>query len=141
MPAVLLIIVGIVFVVWGSSLIIRQVDFDMHAKETIATVASVGNDRIGSRNTFAKVIGTYTVGDSIYKERLAFPIFANTLGIRTNDSVRVAYDERSPEDVKIITQSWDKYLYYVSGIFFILLGLMFGMFGILTQKHLSLPTS
>ncbi len=129
--------IGIAFVVWGAYLTVRQVDFDLHAKETVATLTSVGSGRIGSRNTAAKAVATYTVNDKVYKERLAFSLFANTLGLETNETVRIMYDERSPEDARIILQSWDVYLYYVAGIFFALFGLVLTMFGLMTEKNLS----
>lgn len=135
LPTVLFMTIGIAFVVWGAYLTIRQVDFDLHAKETVATVVSVGDGRMSSRNTSVKVIGAYTVNERAYKERLEFPIFASSLGIDTNETVRVMYDERSPDDVKIITQSWDRYLYYVAGIFFALFGLVLMMFGLITEKN------
>ncbi len=137
MPTILFMMIGIAFVVWGASLTVRQVDFDLYAKETVATLTSVGSGRIGSRNTAAKAVGTYTVNDKVYKERLAFPAFANTLGLEANETVRIMYDERSPEDARIILQSWDIYLYYVTGIFFALFGLVLVMFSLMTEKNLS----
>lgn len=135
LPTILFMTVGIVFVLWGAYLTMRQVDFDMHAKETVATVVSVGSGRIGSRNSVPKVIGVYTANNTVYKERLGLPVFSTTLGFDTNDTVRVRYDERSPEDAKIVTQSWDRYLSYVAGVFFALFGLVLIMFGIIAQKN------
>lgn len=135
MPTMLFMTIGIAFVVWGASLTVRQIDFDIHAKETVATLVSVGSGRIGSRNTAAKAIATYTVNDKVYKERLAFPAFANTLGLKADETVHIMYDERSPEDARIILQSWDIYLYYIAGIFFMLFGLVLAMFGLMTEKN------
>lgn len=137
LPTVLFMLPGIALVVWGVVITVQEIDFDMHAEEAIATVASVGNGRLSSRNSAPKVIGVYTANNTVYKERLALPVFSTTLGFDINDRVRVMYDERSPEDAKIITQSWDRYLYYVAGIFFGLFGLVLMMFGIMTEKNLS----
>lgn len=136
MPTILFMTIGIAFVVWGVSVTVRQINFDLHAKETVATLISVGSGRIGSSNTAAKAVATYTVNDEVYKERLAFPAFANTLGLEANETVRIMYDERSPEDARIILQSGDVYLYYVAGIFFVLFGLVLTMFGVMTEKNL-----
>lgn len=137
MPTILFMTIGAALVVCGVFLTVRQVDFDMHAKETVATLTSVGSGRIGSRDTAAKAIAIYTVNDEVYKERLAFPAFANTLGLEANETVRIMYDERSPEHAKIILRSWDVYLYYIVGIFFVLFGLVLTMFGVMTEKNLS----
>jgi len=137
MPTILFMTIGTAFVVWGASLTVQQINFDLHAKETVATLTSVGSGRIGSRNTAATAVGTYTVDDKMYRERLAFPAFPNTLGLETNETVRIMYDERSPEDARIILQSWDVYLYYVAGIFFALFGLVLTMFGLMTEKNSS----
>lgn len=134
MQAVLLCAVGVLFFAWGSYKLIDEVIFSISAQEEIATIISVGTVRVFPRNNSSRVIASYTYKNELHTERLHTPLFSNTLGLESGDEVSILVSEHDPDDARLVVHAWDRYTHFISGIFFALLGLMFGMIGVLVQK-------
>lgn len=131
LPATILLMLGFVSFIFGARAIFEQYSFAEGAEVVQGTVISVGTS--GKKNT-TDVAVSYVQDGVTRTDRLHLSLFSNPLEFSEGESLilRVASDpERNPEAYRGLQ---DAIMYYVAGIFFMLLGFVFAMFSILIQK-------
>ena len=124
--------IALLVCLFGSYLLHQQIRFDAHAEELSAKIVSV---QAGSRRgRSGNVKAMYVYNNQEYREHLQRPIFSTLLGLYVGKEVQIHINTMSPEEARLMTGKIDIFLFYMSGIFFILLGAVFGMFAVLMQK-------
>lgn len=133
LPAMILLMLGFVSLVFGVRSISQQMAF-VHQGEitygTVLTVSSGGRHGNGS----PMVVVSYQNNGTAYTDRLHLPLFSNALEFTEGDTFMLLVDKKQKQDPEVARTPTDGAMYYVSGVFFILLGLVFALMGLLIQK-------
>lgn len=134
LAAMILLMLGFVSCVFGARAIAMQYTFATHAEVVQGTVISVGASGRTRRTHTTDVVVAY-VHDGVAKtDRLHTTLFANPLEFSEGEALTLRVPADPTQDPEAYRSTQDAVMYYIAGVFFVLLGGMFAMFGLLIQK-------
>ncbi len=129
---IMLFVAGLAMAGLGLYDLRQQGDFFLSSEEIVGTITDVHVSK--GKSSALNVESSYVFLGATYRSQLDMPIFANALGISEGDRVLIQVKQDDPTEARLIRSSWDNYLFFCTGIFLILMGMLFAMFGVLSAE-------